>query len=68
MVSRSMGLRHIKVRFILNTFGIKMYTEKEVYPVGTESVSVRIANRSGRTITMRTWYGVLRKEEGRSLI
>lgn len=30
-----------------DTFGIKMYTEKEVYSVGTESVSVRIANRSG---------------------
>lgn len=46
-----------------DTFGIKMYTEKEVYPVGTESVQVRIANRSGRTLTMGTWYAVLRKEK-----
>lgn len=46
-----------------DTFGIKMYTEKEVYPVNTESVPVRIVNRSGRTITMGTWYAVLRKEK-----
>lgn len=46
-----------------DTLGIKMYTEKEVYPVNTESVSVRMVNRSGRTITMGTWYAVLRKEK-----
>lgn len=47
-----------------DTFGIKMYTEKEVYTVNTESVTARIVNRSGRTITMGTWYAVLRKEKG----
>ena len=47
-----------------DTFGIKMYAEKEVYPVNTESVTVRIVNRSGRTITMGAWYAVLRKEKG----
>lgn len=46
-----------------DTFGIKMYTEKKVYPVNAESVSVRMVNRSGRTITMGTWYTVLRKEK-----
>ena len=47
-----------------DTFGIKMHAEKEVYTVNTESVTARIVNRSGRTITMGTWYAVLRKEKG----
>ena len=45
-----------------DTFGIKMYTEQKVYPVGTESVSVKIVNRSGRRISMGTWYSVLQKK------
>lgn len=46
-----------------DTFGIKMYAEKEVYPVNMESVTVRIVNRSGKTITTGTWYAVLQKEK-----
>lgn len=45
-----------------DTFGIKMYTEKAVYPLNTESVAVRIVNRSGRSISMGSPYQVLRKE------
>lgn len=45
-----------------DTFGIKMYTEKAVYPLNTESVAVRIVNRSGRSISMGSPYRVLRKE------
>ena len=45
-----------------DTFGIKMYTEKAVYPLNTESVAVRIVNRSGRSISMGSLYRVLRKE------
>lgn len=45
-----------------DTFGVRMYTEKAAYPVNTESVPVRIANRSGRRISMGSWYLVLRKE------
>lgn len=45
-----------------DTFGIKMYTEKAVYPLNTESVAVRIVNRSGRSISMGLPYRVLRKE------
>lgn len=46
----------------MDTFGIRMYTEKAMYPVNTESVSVRIVNRSGRRISMGSSYLVLRKE------
>lgn len=46
----------------VDTFGIRMYTEKAMYPVNTESVSVRIVNRSGRRISMGSSYLVLRKE------
>ena len=45
-----------------DTFGIKMYTEKAVYPPNTESVAVRIVNRSGQSISMGSPYWVLRKE------
>lgn len=45
-----------------DTFGVRMYTEKAVYPVNAESVSVRIVNRSGRRISMGSMYLVLRKE------
>lgn len=45
-----------------DTFGIKMYTEKAVYPLNTASVTVRIVNRSGRSISMGSPYRVLRKE------
>ena len=45
-----------------DTFGIKMYTEKAVYLPNTESVVVRIVNRSGRSISMGSPYRVLRKE------
>lgn len=45
-----------------DTFGIKKYTEKAVYPLNTESVAVRIVNRSGRSISMGSPYQVLRKE------
>lgn len=45
-----------------DTFGIRMYTEKAMYPINTESVSVRIVNRSGRRISMGSMYLVLRKE------
>lgn len=48
-----------------DTLGIKMYTEQEVYPANTESVSVRLVNRSGRKIEMGAWYAVLRKEGSR---
>ncbi len=44
-----------------DTFGIKMYTEKAVYPPNTESVAVRIVNRSGQSISMGSPYWVLRK-------
>ena len=39
-----------------------MYTEKAVYPPNTESVAVRIVNRSGQSISMGSPYWVLRKE------
>ncbi len=42
-----------------DTFGIKMYTEKAIYPLNTESVAVRIVNRSGQSISMGSPYWVL---------
>ena len=47
----------------MDTFGIRMYTEKAMYPVNTESVSVRMVKpRISRRTSMGSSYLVLRKE------
>lgn len=45
-----------------DTLQIRMRTEHQSYPVGTETVSVTLTNHSKRTLFFGEDYGVVRKE------
>ena len=45
-----------------DTMNISMRTEKPVYPVGTEEISVKISNNNDRMLFFGLDYGIARKE------
>lgn len=45
-----------------DTLEISMRTAKSVYPIGTESVSVELTNGNVHTLSMGSWYSIVRQE------